>query len=350
MNLMQKHYRHIDVLKGISILIVIIEHAKWDRAIWLKGLFPFWDRIAIPCFMVISGFVYALSMNEKTIKEYYSRKNVSHKLNRYLFPFLFIFLLEHLIYLVMSKQEILLFLSERFQYDFSTEVSGKFLPFQLFKALITGSYGPGNYYTPVLVQLVLLFPLLYMLINKFRYKGLALSALFCLCAELWQYSIGLPRTVYRNLILRHIMTICFGIYLSLGYYKKNKVLNILSMAAGFSYIIAHSYYRWTPAFFNNGWADVNFVACFFFCPVIAFFIGRNEVHFKPLEYLGKASYHIYLTQMMYYNFIKREIMISYIGNPYSWCLLSLFIILSIGLLFYWTEMHIKETIQNKKQL
>ena len=345
---MKKHYRHIDVIKGICILIVIIEHAKWDRAFRLRCLFPFWDRIAIPCFMVISGFVYAKSLEGKTIKEYYSFENITRKLKRYLLPFLFVFILENLFYLILSRPAVLAYLMERFQYDFSAETVSIFTPYNLLKSLIIGGYGPGNYYTPVLVQLVLLFPLIYLFIKKFKYPGLVASAIFCLFAELWQYSIGLPRTIYRNLILRHMMTISFGVYLSQGYYKKDKFYNILSLLIGFSYIIAHSYYMWTPAFFNNGWADVNFVACLFFCPVIAFFLGKEKMHFKPLEYIGKASYHVYLTQMVYYNFVKREIMISILKSPFLWCGLSMLIIVSVGCLFYKAEMSLrKRFLENK---
>ena len=346
---MKKHYRHIDVLKGLCILIVIFEHAKWDRSFKLKTLFPFWDRIAIPCFMVISGFVYAASLQDKTLKEYYSYKNISRKLKRYLIPFLFVYLLEHFLYFIISRPAALSYLIETFGYDFETELNGLFTTKSLFKALFTGSYGPGNYYTPVIIQLIFLFPLLYLFIRRFRYKGLVASAFFCLCAELWQYTIGLPRTVYRYLILRHIMTICFGIYLHEGFYKRNIFLNLLSLVTGITYIIAHSYYKWTPVFFNNGWADVNFVACFFFCPVVAFLLSHKNMHCKPLEYIGKASYHIYLTQMVYYNFIKRDIMVAKLTCPYKWWFFSMIIIVFIGLSFYQLEILIRRSLQKEAE-
>ena len=131
-------------------------------------------------------------------------------------------------------------------------------------------------------------------------------------------------------------------------YKKDKFYNILSLLIGFSYIIAHSYYMWTPAFFNNGWADVNFVACLFFCPVIAFFLGKEKMRFKPLEYIGKASYHVYLTQMVYYNFVKREIMISILKSPFLWCGVSMLIIVSVGCLFYKAEMSLRKRFLDNK--
>ena len=215
--------------------------------------------------------------------------------------------------------------------------------------LIRSGYGPGNYYTPVLVQLVLFFPVIYFFMKKFEYKGLIASAAFCFLSELWQYWFKIPKTVYRLLIFRHMMTICFGVYLALGLYKKNKVLNIVSMIIGFVYIVAHSYYKWTPVFFNSGWADVNFVACLFYIPIIAYLIGKEDLHFKPLETIGKVSFHIYLTQMFYYNFMKKDIFIRILGSQYLWCLISVVTCLTFGLLFYFFENKIRMKSCAEKQ-
>ena len=338
---MRKHYRNIDVLKGMCIILVVIEHAKWDRAIWRAGLFPFWDRIAIPCFMVISGFVYAKSIEGKTLKEAYDPKLIFRRLKRYLLPFLFVYFMELLVFYLASTDFVKTFLSERFQYQFDSDPLDKLSLHIILDGLIRSGYGPGNYYTPVLVQLVFLFPLFYFFMKRFEYKGLLGSAVFCFLIELWQYYFKIPRSVYRLLIFRHIMTICFGIYLALGLYKKNRVLNLISLVIGFIYIVAHSYYKWTPVIFNNGWADVNFVACLFYIPIIAYFIKKENLHCRPLETIGKASFHIYLTQMVYYNFMKKDIFIRILGSQYLWCFISVIICVSVGLLFYFLENRIR---------
>lgn len=324
-------------MKGICILIVIFEHSKWTRAQWLKLLIPFWDRMAIPCFMVISGFVYARSIEGKTLKEAYEPKRIIRQLKRYLIPFLFVFLMETLLYAVADTSLVKKFLLDRFGYVYNSDFSEKLTLSSVFHSLIIGGYGPGNYYTPVLMQLVLLFPLIYAFMKKAGFGGLITSFFFCLCSELWQYHYQIPASVYRNLVFRHMLTICFGIYLALGLYKKDKVLNILSLITGFSYIILHSYYGWTPSFFAKGWADVCFVPCLFFIPIIAFFIQKEKITCKPLEKIGKASYHIYLTQMVYYTFVKKDIALLFIKNQYLWCFISILICTVFGLMFYHTE-------------
>ncbi len=334
---MKKHYRNIDFLKGICIIIVIFEHAGWSRETWLKGLFPFWDRIAIPMFMVISGFVYTLSLQRKGMENYYSFHELSHKLKRYLRPYIIAFSIENVAYLIIANKAFRRFIENHFHFPINSIFSERVTILNSLKSFISGGYGPGNYYTPVLIQLIILFPLLYILIKTLKYKGLFLSGILCFAFELCQYFFKIPNSIYRCLIFRHLITICFGIYLALKLYTKNTILNLLSLLIGLTYIVAHSYFQFTPGFFNSNWADVNFIACLFYCPIIAFLIKKEKLHFRPIEQIGKASYHIYLTQMVYYNFFKKTFIIKLINNSYLWCLVSMIICAIFGLCFYHLE-------------
>ncbi len=332
---MKKHYRHIDVLKGICILIVIIEHARWSSSVWKKALFPFWERMAIPCFMVISGFVHSRSIGNMALSEACRAENIIRKLKRYLIPYTVAFAIEAAAYSAASLPIMSRFIGRYGLIDFD---ANKYISFpSLLKAYISGGFGPGNYYTPVLIQLVLLIPILVYLMKKTRFYGLMLSFAFCFVFEIIQYLIRMPNSIYRLLIFRHMLTICFGIYYSLGNYRKNRKLNLLSLLIGFAYIILHSYYRWTPFFFNRNWADVSFIACLFYILVIAHLLSKEKVTCKPLETIGKASYHIYLTQMVYYNFIKKELVLKLIPSQLIWCVASLMICLLFGTLFYRLE-------------
>ncbi len=332
---MKNHYRHIDILKGICILIVIIEHAKWSSSVWKKALFPFWGRMAIPCFMIISGFVNSRSVGNMTLSEAYMAKNIIRKLKRYLIPYTIAFAIEAAAFFAVSFPIISQFFNHFNSFDFDATKYVSF--FNLLKAYISGGFGPGNYYTPVLIQLVLLIPILVYFMKKTGFYGLLFSFFFCFAFEFFQYLIQMPNSIYRLLIFRHILTICFGIYYSLGNYKKNRKLNLLSLLIGFSYIILHSYYRWTPFFFNRNWADVSFIACLFYIPIVAHLLSKKEITCKPLETIGKASYHIYLTQMVYYNFIKKEVILKLIPSQIIWCAVSVVICLLFGILFYRSE-------------
>lgn len=56
-----ERYRSVDFIKGICILFIIITHHSWSKAEMSKYLFPFWIDMAVPLFMIISGFVYSES-------------------------------------------------------------------------------------------------------------------------------------------------------------------------------------------------------------------------------------------------------------------------------------------------
>ena len=90
----------IDALKGICILFVIITHFSWSDEERLKFLFPFWIDMAVPIFMIISGYVYAISYkkhNIANISAAYSLKNIDNKLIRYTIPFAGIFIAEQIL-------------------------------------------------------------------------------------------------------------------------------------------------------------------------------------------------------------------------------------------------------------
>ena len=70
----------------------------------------------------------------------------------------------------------------------------------------------------------------------------------------------------------------------------------------------------------------------FIVPIFGFFVEKN-LSFAPLEKVGKASYNIFLTQMVYFisldGFIKK-----YINNIFVMSLINIFICVIVGILFY----------------
>ena len=78
------------------------------------------------------------------------------------------------------------------------------------------------------------------------------------------------------------------------------------------------------------------VACLYIIPVLRILIRQCKVHNKFLETLGKASYNIYLVQMLFYwaFFDKLHEIVAY----RAWNLLLCFVIcISIGMIFFWFE-------------
>ncbi len=156
MNKVERNHT-IDVLKGVCIIFVIITHCNFSDAqrSWL--LFPFWIDMAVPIFMFLSGYLWALSYkNHKLndLKSCYNKKLIIKKVIRFILPFLIVFLVEEILLIIYNKS----FNIKSFILDF-----------------ICGGLGPGSYYTPLMIQLIILFPLIYIYIYIYRTKRVSRS-------------------------------------------------------------------------------------------------------------------------------------------------------------------------------
>lgn len=150
----QERIHCLDVYKGICILLVIITHHDWTDAQRMHLLFPLWVDMAVPVFMVITGYVYAASAAKKDsgILGNYHPKQILAKWLRYLVSFIPAWIL-----------------------GVAARIIGKgaqFTPVGLLVDFLEGGIGPGSYYFPVLLQIVLIIPIIIWVINRYKGKGL----------------------------------------------------------------------------------------------------------------------------------------------------------------------------------
>ena len=61
----QSRLNYLDFYKGICIIFIIITHYSWNDNERLHYLFPFWIDMAVPVFMVITGYVTSLSFQNR---------------------------------------------------------------------------------------------------------------------------------------------------------------------------------------------------------------------------------------------------------------------------------------------
>lgn len=144
----------LDFYKGICILFVIFTHNEWTQEQRLYGLFPFWIGMAVPVFMVITGYVSAMSFqtHAHNLKNAYRPTEILRKWLRFVVPFLPIY---------------------AFQVVWSYAVLQKsFSKYTLVKFFLEGGDGPGSYYFPVMLQMVVIIPIVCAVIKRFRRKGL----------------------------------------------------------------------------------------------------------------------------------------------------------------------------------
>ena len=138
----------VDILKFICIILVIMTHSGFSDEQRLILGFPFWIDMAIPIFMIISGYLWTKSnikSNRYTIKELYNIKFLIKKALRFIIPFFVALIIEEVVIGVYNNQ-----------FDIKSVI----------KNFIIGGQGPGSYYTPIMLQFILLFPLIYLCMKK----------------------------------------------------------------------------------------------------------------------------------------------------------------------------------------
>ena len=91
------------------------------------------------------------------------------------------------------------------------------------------------------------------------------------------------------------------------------------------------------------WTKTSFIACLYLLPIASFLIRKVSFSFKPLEILGKASFNIFLVQMVYYvyavNFMSK-LFPSHIAHLFA----NIAICVIFGLVFYFLEQPITKFV------
>lgn len=318
---------HLDVYKGICILFIIFTHFDWSEQERLRLLFPFWIEMAVPIFMVISGYVYSMSYERSTLSlsSLYSFRELSCKLIRFLIPYGIIFVIELVLKGAILKEQVTIGF--------------------LIKAFLRGGSGPGTYYTPTMIQTIFLSPLVYWVIKKFEVKGLFGFFAINILYELFKSLISMGPAAYRLIALRYLFVFSFGVFL---FHRKNKQLTVLDYAVGAIgaiYIIMTQYLGFQP-FITNMWVSTSVIACFYVVPIMCFAIRKENVHNRFLELLGMASYNIFFVQMLYYWALFGKVKRAINQNSIT-LLLSFAICIVLGIAFYKLESPLTKKIVKK---
>ena len=305
----------LDYLKAVCVIMVIITHYDWNDK--TSPFFTMLINMAVPVFMIISGYNFAMSNQKKAdgnLKKMYAWKMIKPKLIRFLVPFFTVCVIE--IILLMEEQK-------------------HINPPRIF---LLGAYGPGSYYVPIMIQLLIIFPIIYKLVEKNAIMGLWLSAIANLVYEIAIKCLQIDKYYYRLSIGRYLLLIAFGCYLYLHPEHRMTKKQLIGMfAAGMLYIVTVLWLDWDSIIFDY-WTPTAMPITFYIVPIVIL-LFRKFYHSKLpgkagklLTCIGQASYHIFLVQMVYYHFeLGGKIMTSawYTAIPFN-----ILVTVAIGILFY----------------
>lgn len=316
----QRNY-FVDLLKGICICFVIITHFSWTGRERLVLGFPFWIDMAVPIFMVISGYVNALSFEKKNAFSFgkaYSVREILPKIMRYTIPFAAAWLLERIVLLFGSGWHSLS---------------------EIVMSFVRGGYGPGSYYYPVMMQLVFLFPIIYFVVKKHRGKGIALCGAANFIYEFLRIAYYVNDDCNRLLIFRYIFLISCGCGIALEIGKDHRIMYAAAALAGAGYLFLVSYTAYSPVIFTF-WTTTSMICAFYIAPVCGLLLKRfGSISAKGIQKIvmipGKASYHIFLVQMVWYWAL--ELVGSQIESRAMALLTDIAVCIAGGIIFYYVE-------------
>ena len=276
----------MDFLKGLCILSVIWEHGM---PFLRETLFYFWCKMAVPLFLVIQCF-------HVFKKDSISYPSFSKLYKRILQPFLLVSFLILIIKYVLG--------------DFSLSDDSFWL-----KALKSGGWGPGCYFPWIYIQFAILAPVIYRLLqgksNKFQFLSILLGSIVI---ELAFTYMGGEEWLWRILVIRYLFLMAISFFLCKSNIRLTKA-NIVFSIIGIIFIALFEYldFSFTPLFFDSArnWRSTHWV-CFLYLFLLIFVIRigyeKSSGFMKAtISYLGKASFEIFLVQMIVFSTIGEHV-------------------------------------------
>lgn len=102
-----------------------------------------------------------------------------------------------------------------------------------------------------------------------------------------------------------------------------------------------------PVFMNYSWARVNYLSALLVMPIIYVLIdnyNKSKIDIPLFQELGKASFNIYIVQMVFYGCGPAQIIYRYINKKYIQLSICIIICCSVGYIYYMLESSITKNI------
>ena len=320
-------YWQVDLIKACAIVLVIMDHSIPSDIRFSWGS-PFWQRIAIPLFLIVLGFNWAKSMekykNSPILKLYSWNSYFKKKLLRFFLPFAIIYVLSLILYFLVIRPNPY-FVMDVIYYDDPMLKLILFLPV----------WGPGNWFIPLLFITILIFPVIF--------KGFSnqpeLSLVGCFAFEIGWYALILvvrmfwidrsyepigiwnvynTVTMIRCTPFRALSAIGLGVWLSQDH-RWNSPRNILIwILGGLSavYLYFYTFKEFSISFFSGDYNMLHFGWSALLVMLALNFLPKEPTGggYKFISQISKSTYHILMVQIFYFSIIY-NLLLPFFGNP-----------------------------------
>jgi peptidoglycan/LPS O-acetylase OafA/YrhL len=287
--------RQIDVLKGLAIIGVMVQHAFGDGFLQHS-----WETLyagqAVPVFFVIMGLNAAQSMarrQARSLSDLYTRSYLTGRWQRLVVPIVWVWPVALLVALLVGELHI--------------------GPLALVGVLPISS-APGNYFVTIVLEFAVLFPLVFWCFTRAPVATTVVVAVADIGFELLAphvHMFGLSGPahgyIYEAAIVKYGLAILAGVWLSrikLG--RRGMALLTVGALVGLVYLVVLHQdpgdFGWLVPSFSR---TTNFISVFYAVWLTVLGIrllpgdGASPLY-RRFERLGRASYHIFLVQIVWF--------------------------------------------------
>jgi peptidoglycan/LPS O-acetylase OafA/YrhL len=329
---MRQHFQQIDILKGLAIIAVLLLHSLSREQLGASyAVFHIWQ--AVPIFMVLMGLNLGMSYGSKTLHfvQLYAPHYFQKKALRIIFPLLLMYILALVAGYVWEQ----VYAREVFTLGWKNLIG--VLPVS----------GKGNYFITLLLQSLIALPLIGYSFNRWPLRTSLVLLITEIAFQLIAYQMSYfdeDRYLYDAALFRYFSAIALGLWLSRVIATPDKRYSWLLILAGIAsgvYLYFHQYQDISLPHIRPEWQAQLFLtfpyaALLIYLVILIFPQQSDQIALRSLAFLGKASYHIFLVQVLYFGLIEDDTNIA----------LNLAICLFAGLLFYWLESLVSKNISN----
>lgn len=317
-----KYFHQVDFIKCFAVLSVVILHSvPVGILIDTYSVFHIWQ--AVPLFIMLMGFNLMLGSKQPS----YSLRYFQKRYKRIIEPFIIIFIISLVFGYLFYREEL-------------------YLGWMNLIGLMPKS-GAGNYYITILLQFILLTPIIYWCFKKSPKLTVLLLFSMDIIFQIVTMQFNLLNDyLYSGSIFRYLSALALGMWLAKDF-KFNSKRNLWIILGGIlSILYLFMGNTFDSFFFNEGWRTQNILS--FFYPAILIMAALNylpnKLDYKLAEIsskIGKASYHIYLIQMIYFALVPANSFAQKLSETYNFYIVgaglitfNLIVCVSFGLLFY----------------
>lgn len=310
---MTKRNRFIDIAKGISIILVLFNHYEWSKDSLLNTHLYYWlITLAVPVFMLGTGYVSAASFERKGISlaEAKRKEQIIPKIKRYTIPFLWFYIAETILTYISVKAGFLQYISTlNFPYSGGYANKSMTLSGSITYFFAGGRGQHGTYYFPVIIQIVFLMPYIYNTVKKSKngvWKCFAVTVLLDIMIALISNITDVNISAFYNRMIsfRYIFALALGCYIYVYKADLGKIKWWIMFFLGIGYTCLVTYIPSYKPLVYSSWKYTSALSMLYIAPLFVFGMKHfGNIRCKPIEEIGKASYHILMVQILYYNFL-----------------------------------------------